>query len=275
MKKEDIIEAFRFYDIESIEYQEKCINALYLINEDINLKTKVLELIDTLYIKHEDYKFVDIINTTYDDLFNIDNLYITNVIILLGYKVHQANIRKFDNKTIETHKKRLKEGLLLGIDGMSVRQMIWLSHFIKGIIIEVGCLQYQIMDNETYGCTIKIHIPKKVNFNIDNIKDSIKESKYYIKKYYNINNPKYFCNSWMLSTSTKECLNENANIYKFASLFDIKEEYESLDILRFIFKTVTNDYENLICNTSLQKNIKYKLLNKEKLYNAIGVLKNK
>lgn len=273
MNKELIKKAFEFYNIDDEKYLNNCIEALDLINKNNDLKNKVLELIDILYIRHEDNKFGDIINTSHQDLFGTDNLFIPNVIILLGYNNHLNQLKSFDKEIVDKHIIRVKDGLLLGKNGMSIRQMTWLSHFLAGRIIEVGSLQYQIMDNDYFGCEVKIHIPRNVKFDIDNIKKSIEDSKFYIKKYYGIDNPKYFCNSWMLGRSTRDSLNEDSNIYKFINLFDIKDEYESLDVLRFVFKAKEKDFSKLEEKTSFQKKLKQKLLNKEKLYNGIGILK--
>lgn len=273
MNKELIKKAFEFYDINDKEYLDKCLETFDLINKDSNLKNRVLNLINTLYIKHEDNKFSDIINTSYEELFNTDNLYITNVIILLGVDIHSNNIKEFDKEIIEKHKFRVRDSLILYKDGMSIRQMTWLSHFLAGKIIEVGCLQYQIMDDYYMECNIKIHIPRNTNLSTECVKDSINKSKEYIKKYYGIDNPRYFCNSWMLGSTTKDSLNKDSNIYKFIELFDIKEEYESLDVLRFVFETKNNDYSKLEEKTSLQRSLKKMLLDGRKLYNGIGILK--
>ena len=273
MNKDMIKRAFEFYGIDDKEYFDNCIKALNLINNNSNIKETVLKLMDILFVNYEDSKFDSIINMNYKETFNTDNVYIPNVIVLLAHDIHIKSIEKFDELNKQININHVKHDLEFYRNGMPLRHTTWMAHLIRGMILEIGCLEYQIMEIPYMGCKVKIHIPRGTDFSISNIKDSFDKSKEYIKKYYGIENPKYFCNSWMLSSTTKKCLSKDSNIYKFSELFDIKEEYESLDVLRFVFSKQEDDYTKLEENTSLQRKFKSMLINKEKLYNGIGILK--
>ena len=112
---------------------------------------------------------------------------------------------------------------------------------------------------------------------IEEVKESIKDSKELLKKYYNIENPQYVCESWLLSKEIADMLDEKSNIIKFQKLFDIKPSKNGIDdILNFVFKLKKcENYDELSENTSLQKCIKEFLKNGGIIYEGYGELKNK
>ena len=272
MNEEKIKYALNFFDIHDIEYEKNCIDAVNKINSDLNLKLKVKKVFDELFYNDDDNRYNMLVNKTNKELFDSELPFITNVIILLAVSIYEKNSFLFNKEIILKQKKRIKESLTKE-KNMNVRQMVWISHFILGKIIEVGCLQFQLTNVTYMGCNIKIHIPRGVDLNITNVISSIKESKKIIKDSFKIDNPKYYCNSWMLGKNVRRYLNKDSNIYKFGNLFDIKENYESFDILRFVFNIKDDDYTKLQEDTRLQRSIKKDLLNNEKLYNGIGILK--
>lgn len=271
--QKELKNAFKFYNIEDKSMKNNCIKSLELINNDKVLGEKTKRLFHELYYNDDDQRYNELIGKTFDELFENDNKYVTNVIILLGMYIHKKNMKKFNKNQVKIHKERIKEGILRDKNGMSVRTMLWLSHFTLGKIIEVGSLQFQYTNVKYNDAFIKIHIPRNVDFSIQNIKKSIFISKKELKKIYNIKNPKYYCNSWLLGKSTIEFISKDSNIYKFMQLFDIKEHYETNDALRFVFAKQEKDYRKLEAKTSLQKKMKKYLLDGNKLYNGIGILK--
>ena len=96
-----------------------------------------------------------------------------------------------------------------------------------------------------------------------------------MKKIYSIKNFKYICNSWLLSKQIYEIIDRNSNISKFYDLFDVTEGEECInDILNFVYgMDQCEDYSLLSENTTLQKKIKMQLLNENKFYLGMGVLK--
>lgn len=82
-----------------------------------------------------------------------------------------------------------------------------------------------------------------------------------IKKYFHLDNKQYICNSWLLSKQLAAILDNESNIRKFQSLFEIKAGEDCTgDILNFVYNLRTcEDYEQLPENTSLQRKIKVEL----------------
>ena len=138
--------------------------------------------------------------------------------VLLGLEYHKENIKKynFDNEQIKIQKQRIRECLLNDIvnkhyDGIRISQMLWGTYFINARLIEYWRLQFELTINNK----IKMHIPAGKNLDINEVKKSIQNSRELLKKYYNIENPKYICESWLLSKEISKMLDENSNIKKF------------------------------------------------------------
>ena len=283
-----IDEALAFYNITDIEYREKCYKCIDEIEENKEYQDKVNEVYEILFIDKTDnirnlWEFKEL-----SDLFgNIKNPFITNVLLLAGYKVHKDNIKKYnlDEEQIKIHKVRVKESLVNDIkirkyNGIRISQMLWGAYFITLRIIEVGRLQYEFVrfnplnENEYKEC-IKIHISSGEKLIAEQVKSSIIKSKAEIFKYFNLENPEYYCCSWLLSPVINKIVDKNSNIAKFYNMFEIIEEKDGLeDVLNYVFNTKDNiNYNELEENTSLQIKIKEMLLRNEKLTIGIGILK--
>lgn len=285
--KKRIIDALDFYGISYNNYLDKCLECFdYVVKHD-DLFIKVKNLIDILYNK-KDYLLAKLWKVKSNEELFGDNYhpFITNIIVLLGYKLHQENMKKYnlDDKQIKIHKKRVKEALTYdiyerGYDGIRISQMLWASYFINLRIIEVGSLQYELVDinpitNKKEKC-IKIHIPRNTDLEIKNVKKSLIKSKDELAKYFKLNNLEYYCESRLLSKEVLKLLNNNSNILKFSNLFDIKSGSDcKKDILNFVFnEALPVKYEALKDNTSLQRNLKDLLVNNGIIKIGIGRLK--
>ena len=219
----DIDNALNYYNISD----EKYINNCYKCIEDINL------------IKEFNQKVEEVYNILYKD---------------------KSNMRKngYTQKEIELYKKRVYETLtndifIKKLKGIRISQMLWATYFINAKLIEVGRLQY-----EKCGNYIKIHIPSGERLEIENVINSIKNSKKEVKKYFGLSNPEYRCNSWLLSNQINDIIDRNCNIHKFYKLFEVKDgEDATKDILNFVFEMQEcADFNSLPENTSLQKILK-------------------
>lgn len=219
------------------------------------------------------------------------NNMIPAISLLAGHSIHIKNMkeRNYDSYQIEKHKQNINDVIMkdyLLIKGIRFRHMIWLSHFIKCDIIEIGILQYNykpsvdapFLDNSKYH--IELHIPGKNGLNIDEVKQSLKDAKKYIYSYFNLNPNKElqcYVQSWLFSPELKYFLNENSNILKFQKLFNIVKYEENLkDFMLFVFNLfhVPKDFTVLKAETSLQKNLKDYLLKGNKLHIGTAILKN-
>ena len=170
--KSIIDEALRFYSIDDNEYKEQC----YKCIDDIQQNSKYQEIVNNVYNllfvdKNNKIRKLWNIKSTSELFGEINNPFITNVLLLSGYDTHRTNMKKYnlDNKQIDIHKKRVREALINDIkikkyDGIRISQMLWGAYFINLRIIEIGRLQYEFIkfnplkENEYKEC-IKIHIP--------------------------------------------------------------------------------------------------------------------
>ncbi len=277
--KEKIKEALDYYLIKDADYKEKCNICIDEIIRQKNIYIKAKEIYEILYTD-ETGKFKELWNEKdINILFGQKvNPFITNILLLLGFEYHIKNIKKydFDDEQIKKQKQRIKECLLNDIvnkhyDGIRISQMLWGTYFINGRLIECGRLQFEPTSNDK----VKIHIPAGNKLDIKDVKDSIENSRKLIKKYYNIENPKYICESWLLSKEISEMLDENSNIRKFQELFDIQSSENGIDdVLNFVFNLKKCDnYNELSEVTRLQKNIKEFLKSNKTIYDGYGELK--
>lgn len=270
-----IDEAFEFYNIDDV-YKNRCSELLTKISKNERICKSFKIIYKRLYYGElkELWKYKSI-----NDLFGTDiDPFMTNLILLFGYKIHKNNIEKLklDVKQINKQKKRIKESfendlIIRKYDGIRVSQMLWGIYFIRGKIIEVGCLQFEYEDKNN----IKIHIPRNTNLNILEVKKSINDSKLEIEKIFKIKQFKYICNSWLLSNQVYILLDKNSNISLFHNLFEVTNGDNCIkDILNFVYGiNGCNDYNDLSEQTTLQRKIKEELLDEKIFYLGLGVLK--
>ena len=242
----------------------------------------------------KDYNDIWDWKSTKDTFKNHSSFMIPVIALLCGYEYHVKNMqeRGYDKEQIVIQKYNIRniclnDRKLHNIDGIRFSQMIWGSFFMKGNLIQIGRLQYENDDNplkiKKYingNCNfVYIHIPKGENLNEEDVIDSFSNVDKYIRKYYKESLDKkivYYTESWLLSPELKEILPNSSNIIKFQNKFNIVEYEENIeDFLNFVFDDVLDNikYDELPENTSLQKALKKKILNKEKLHLGLGILK--
>lgn len=283
INNELIKKAMKFYEIEDEEYIYHCYECINFINKNASLKNKVNELYQLLYFKiDEASKLWNIKNI--NELFGEENHpYITNVLLLSGYEIHIKNMKKynFDEAQIKTHKKRVRESFTNDIyirhyQGIRISQMLWGTYFINARLIEVGRLQYEYVKSKKEEF-IKIHIPKGSKLNNESVKISLNNSQKEIKKYFHLDNPKYYCNSWLLSNQINKMVKSDSNIAKFHDMFIVEDGEECIeDILNFVYEiSECTSYDELPERTSLQREIKRWLIEGKKIYIGKGNLKQR
>ncbi len=276
----DIDNALKFYQINDNDYKNKCYKCIKDINYINNFNTKAEKIYNILYTD-KSYK-IDILWKKQDiaELFGEQyNPFITSVLVLLGWELHDKNMinKKYDTKQKELYKKRVREALtndiyIRKLESIRISQMLWATYFINTKLIEVGRLQYEKCNNY-----IKIHIPSGDKLETQKVLNSIRDSKIEIEKYFNLKNPEYRCDSWILSNQINAIIDYNSNISKFYRLFEVKDGPNALkDILNFVFNIQECDnYNKLEESTNLQKLLKRELLQNRKLKIGLGSLKNK
>lgn len=287
IKEDEILRALEFYGVIDEDYKNRCLDVVRKINKDRVLCERIEKLLLTLYDRKNTsiiklWKIKDV-----TELFGKCDPFITSIMILMGYKVHIRNMNKYklDENQIIIHKRRVKETLLndiliRGYKSVRISQMLWASYFINLRIIEVGALQYEVVNNNPLTnkdeICIKMHIPRKTALDIDKVNDSINKSRKELYKYFGIENVNYYMESWMLSLDVLKLLNNNSNILVFSKLFDIKEGKDCKnDILNFVFEDCyCTNYENLSEKTYLQRKLKKMLINNIDIRIGIGKLIN-
>lgn len=284
--QEKIIEALHFYGIKDEKYKKRCLEVVYDINNNEVLKNRVEELFYKLYDRNKESLSKLWKAKKVSELFGECDLFITSVMILLGYDIHRKNMSKYNlsDEQKSIHIKRVKNALLddiyiRGYESVRISQMLWASYFINLRIIEVGGFQYELVTKnpitkEKEEC-IKMHVPKGASLNEEDVRSSIRKSTYEIERYFNVKDINYYIESWLLSPEVLALLDDNSNILKFSKLFSIKSMGEcSRDILDFVFNDVyIKDYNLLVCKTSLQVKLKSLLINKKEIHIGIGKLK--
>ncbi len=230
------------------------------------------------------------------NVFKNNGSYMIPVVALLcGHSFHIENMkrRNFDDEQIELQKYNVRltctnDNIKYKIDGIRFSQMIWGSFFMKGNLIQVGRLQYEVgvknfskldryfKEKHQY---IFIHIPRGENLSEEDVDKSFNLAGKLIKKYYpELGNQKlaYYTQSWLLSPELKEILPSDSNIMKFQNKFNVIEyEENTKDFIDFAFEDVLGEikYSDLPEKTFLQKELKKRLLNGDKLHLGIGFIK--
>ncbi len=294
LKQYDFKQIIDYYGLDD-QYKMRILEEVDKLNNDYKLNLFCYSLYYILY--NSNFKdYYDIWHWGYQkDTFKDNGSFMIPVISLLcGYPIHMQNIniKNYDSEQIDMHKLNIKETVTLdskrfNLDGIRFSQMLWGSYFVKAYIIQKGRLQYEVsprnenrLDNYYNGNYkyIKIHIPRGNNLLESDVLESLKNIDEYIRKYFPETKDKeliYFTNSWLLSKELKEILNENSNIMKFQNLFNIVEDIENKDdFLKFVFDASSDcDYNLLKEDTSLQRELKRKLINNEPLHIGLGILK--
>lgn len=279
---DDIDRAFEYYDLDD-KYRNRC----YECVNSINSKKLFLDSFNKMYnlLNNEDFSKIKELwkYKEVNELFpNHIDPFVTNLMILLSYKTSQANIIKYklDQEQIVINKNRIKECFVNDLErrnygSVRISQMLWAYYFVRVKLIEVGRLQYELLERTNDKSIIKIHIPGGNKLDFDKVMDSIELSKEKLKEVFHINNMVYKCNSWLLSNQLNKLIDKNTNIYKFYSLFDVLDGEECThDLLNFVFNIKgCNNYNELPEETSLQKMIKNELINGTVFNIGIGTLK--
>ena len=217
--KQDIDTAFIYYNIDE-NYKDRCYQCMLNINSNksfldaFNKINNILNNSDFKDIK-ELWMYKDV-NVLFCD--GIDP-FITNLIILLSYNTSEEYLKKYklDIEQIIINKNRIKECFESDLinrkyDSVRISQMLWAFYFVRVRIIEIGRLQYELLETNKDNSIIKIHIPGGSKLDFDKVIDSINLSKRVLKEIYQIDNIVYKCNSWLLSNELNRIIDKDSNI---------------------------------------------------------------
>lgn len=187
-----------------------------------------------------------------------------------------------------------------GEDG--IFELNWLHLHLNLEIFKLGRLQFQLnkylhpkpyikngIDLKFGDKILSLHIPRGTKLDFDECGKSFLLADDFFKKYYPDYSTDYFdCFSWLLYSGNKEFMDENSNILKFASRFDVVNEIENpRDHYLWLFGVKENSVkllknkktkgsygntENLICKTELQKRFVKYVESGGKLGDAYGII---
>lgn len=277
----DFNEIFDFYNLDA-NFRKRFLEEIEVLKNDINLNFLVYLWHYIIFYMEDQYKIPRWKNKNEYFKDNGSNM-MAVVSMLMGYKIHKKVMEdnNYDEEQIKSHKENIRLTCIsdhkrIGLDGIRFSQMIWGSRFMKGHIIEVGSLQYELKTDFYNGeDVIFVHIPRNADFSKEALDYTFKNARRNVNKYLTTNNYKFMTESWLLSPELKSMLKSDSKILYFQNYFDLIEVKENVsDFLNFVFNSpMADDYNSLPSETSLQRNLKEKLLIGEKLHIGIGILK--
>jgi GNAT domain-containint protein/N-acyltransferase family protein len=141
-------------------------------------------------------------------------------------------------------------------EGWPVMQS-WLTLHARGGVYELGRLQHQ-----RGGTAIGLHIPESGPMSPEAVAASLDEARAFFSRHFPDEPYTAFsCGSWLLDPQLLEYLPGDSNIARFQRRFELEpyEEPEGLDadveVLRFVFRTLTTPLDQLPRRTVLQRAI--------------------
>jgi len=142
-------------------------------------------------------------------------------------------------------------------EGWPVMQS-WLTLHVRGGVYELGRLQFHRGDD----ATISLHIPESGPLTPEAIDASLDEARAFFPRHFpDEHYTRFACGSWLLDPQLLEYLPEDSNIARFQRRFELEpyEEPEGIDadveVLRFVFRTLTTPLDQLPRRTVLQRAI--------------------
>jgi hypothetical protein len=140
-------------------------------------------------------------------------------------------------------------------EGWPVMQA-WLTLHTRGGLYELGRLQYQ------RGRDLAIHIPESGPLTPGAIESSLDEARAFFPRHFpDERYPEFSCSSWLLDPQLREYLPEDSNIVRFQRRFALEPYAEpegqdaDVEVLRFVFRTLSTPLDRLPRRTVLQRAI--------------------
>ena len=189
LKKYDFGLILNYYGFDN-NFKERFVDELNLLNNDKKLNFICYILYYILFIAdNKNYYNIWSWKSTLNIFKNNGSYMIPVVALLCGYKFHIKNMkyRNFDIEQIALQKYNIKlvctnDKIKYSIDGIRFSQMMWGSYFMKGNLIQIGRLQYEIciknldkLDKyfEKKHQYVYIHIPRDKDLTEEDVKESL------------------------------------------------------------------------------------------------------
>ncbi len=164
-----------------------------------------------------------------------------------------------------------------GYKGLSKKDFDFVNDILDCKIYKIGSLQYKFIKIENDCLFLQLHIREGVDISPEELNKSYSMSfDFYKNLGYKFSTINFLSNSYLFSPDFYEVLDNNSNILKYVlDRKKIKKEKYANDIILFrIFSCCPNknyDYKYLPENTSLQRNIKMKLIKGVVFYTYLAV----
>ncbi|HEX5407084.1 MAG TPA: acyltransferase domain-containing protein [Pseudonocardiaceae bacterium] len=133
----------------------------------------------------------------------------------------------------------------------------WLTLHARGSVYELGRLQH-----ERGGTAIGLHIPESGPLTPDSITASLDQARIFFPRHFPDELYTAFsCGSWLLDPQLREYLPPDSNIVRFQRRFELEPYAEpegvdcDVEVLRFVFRTLTTPLDQLPRRTVLQRAI--------------------
>ncbi|MEO3771194.1 acyltransferase domain-containing protein [Micromonospora sp. B9E7] len=141
-------------------------------------------------------------------------------------------------------------------EGWSVMQA-WLTLHARGSVYELGRLQHHRGDT-----AISLHVPDAGPLTPEAVTASLDESRLFFARHFPDEPYTAFsCGSWLLDPQLREYLPEGSNIVRFQQMFELAPYEEKdgpdadVEVLRFVFRTLSTPLDQLPRRTVLQRAI--------------------
>lgn len=150
----------------------------------------------------------------------------------------------------------------------------WAVRHISLQLFRIGDLEFELAQEDNKK-KIDLHIPSDAIFTNQACDKSLDVAKGFIESTFpDYSECEYTCYSWLLSPVLKDLLPNNSNIVNFQNRFNIisfKEDSE--EYYKYVYKKKVDSLDELLEDTSLQREIKKHLLAGGKVGEGYGILK--
>lgn len=220
------------------------------------------------------------------------------VALLAGQQFHAQTIARcgYDEWQAEHSRSSVRKVWIgqraRGVDGVSFGLMVWGAYYLRGYLVRLGRLNYEygLKQKHEYAerfgedaAYIYLHIPSADNgLQDDEVAASLQQAREKLDIYFpeTAGKKKIFAvRTWLLGPELREMLKPDSNIIKFQNRFEITSFYEGTNsYVSNVFKTTgpleSIDFAALPEDTSLQREIKARLLRGERFRNGVGYIKD-
>ncbi|GAA3125644.1 MULTISPECIES: acyltransferase domain-containing protein [Nonomuraea] len=131
----------------------------------------------------------------------------------------------------------------------------WLTLHVRGGLYELGRLQFHRGDT-----AVQLHIPESGPLTPEAIDASLDRARAFFPRHFpDEHRTAFSCGSWLLDPQLSEYLPADSNIVRFQRRFELEpyEEPKGIDadveVLRFVFRTLTTPLDQLPRRTALQR----------------------